>query len=85
MVHGRVAVVSDALQEVLLALTARGSVHTVRGADLLGLGAVAVLARFGALAAAAGGRDVTGVARTSEFQRAGLGAVLLRADRTEVV
>lgn len=61
------AVVSDALQEVLLALTARGSVHTVRSPDLVGLDAVAGLAGFGALAAgalAAGGRDVTGVAGT---------------------
>lgn len=88
MIHGCVTVISDALQEVLLALTARSSVHTVRGADLVGLGAVAGFAGFGALAAsalAAGGRDVTGVARTSEFHRAGLGAVFLRADGTEVV
>lgn len=74
VVHGGVTVVPDALQEVLLALTARGSVHTVRGSDLVGLGAVARFAALGALGAlaagtlAAGGRDVSGVAGTPQFQ-----------------
>lgn len=83
------AVVSDPLKEVLLALTARGSVHAVRGADLVRLAAVAGLAGLGALGALAAGalaavagarRDVTAIGGTPELERIGL-----RADRNWVV
>lgn len=85
------AVVSDPLEEVLLALTARGSVHAVPGADLVRLAAVAGLAGLGALAAGAlaavaGARsDVSVIGGTPQFQRIGLRTVLLRADREWVV
>lgn len=64
VVDGRVTIVPDALQEVLLALTARRPVHTVRIPDLARLDTVAARA-LAAAAAAAGGGDVTGVAGTA--------------------
>lgn len=80
------AVVSDPLKEVLLALTARGSVHAVRGAHLVRLAAVAGLAGLGALAAVAGARrDVTVIGGTPQLQQIELRAVVLRADRDGVV
>lgn len=85
------AVVSDPLKEVLLALTARGSVHAVRGAHLVRLAAVAGLAGLGALAAGAlaavagARRDVTVIGGTPQLQQIELRAVVLRADRDGVV
>lgn len=91
MIHGGVAVVSDPLEEVLLALAARGSVHAARGADPVRLAAVAGLAGLGALAAGAlaavaGARpDVTVIGGTPQLQRIKLRAVVLQADGDEVV
>lgn len=85
------AVVSDPLEEVLFALTARGSVHAVRGTDLVRLAAVAGLAGLGALAAgtlaavAGARRDVTVIGGTPKLQRTELCAVVLRADRDGVL